>query len=63
MNNSDMPKPNRPMPNRNDHAQRTLTPQAKKRAWVTPVFEQVALKDSLNGTGDYLPDDLITLAS
>ena len=63
MNNSDMPKSNRPTPSRKDNAQRAPAPQTKKRAWVPPAFEQVALKDSLNGTGDYLPDDLITLAS
>lgn len=63
MNNYDMPKPIRPTPNRKDNAQRTPALQTKKRAWITPLFEQVALKDSLNGTGDYLPDDLITLAS
>ena len=42
----------------NSHA----TP-SRKRAWVTPTFEKVALKDALNGTGDFLPDDLITLVS
>lgn len=58
MNNLDMPKPNH-----KDNAPRQPAPQVKKRAWVTPAFEQVALKDSLNGTNDYLPDDLITLVS
>lgn len=37
--------------------------QPKKRVWVTPAFEQVALKNSLNGTGDFLPDDLVTFVS
>ena len=38
-------------------------PQPQKRAWVTPAFEQVALKDALTGPDSPLANDGIVGSS
>ena len=35
----------------------TPSVDAPRRAWVTPAFEQVALKEALNGPGTATPGD------
>jgi hypothetical protein len=44
-------------------SQTAQQPQPQKRAWITPAFDQVALKDALNSRDNVLANDGISQSS